>query len=193
MQSPGKSKQEEQWGCVRKDVQCPKGRPGLPEPGPGTFIPNTPLPFPAGEGETTRLTLRYPGMAVGAERCPHMDRAWVTVGWHKEHTAHGRWHKEHTAHGQVALSEPWHIAQWDGEQGTAWARGQAQNSRHGRIHCGSWAVLPHSSTMQSTLPRLPTAGSRPSVPAPRVAPVLAMACHRGHGAASGGACGGTPG
>lgn len=132
-------------------------------------------------------------MAVGAERCPHMDRAWVTVGWHKEHTAHGRWHKEHTAHGQVALSEPWHIAQWDGEQGTAWARGQAQNSRHGRIHCGSWAVLPHSSTMQSTLPRLPTAGSRPSVPAPRVAPVLAMACHRGHGAASGGACGGTPG
>lgn len=48
MQSPGKSKQEEQWGCVRKDVQCPKGRPGLPEPGPGTFIPNTPLPFPAG-------------------------------------------------------------------------------------------------------------------------------------------------
>lgn len=34
VQSPGKSKQEEQWGCSRKDVQCPKGRSGLPEPGP---------------------------------------------------------------------------------------------------------------------------------------------------------------
>lgn len=33
VQSPGKSKQEEQWGCV-KDVQCPKGRPVLPEPDP---------------------------------------------------------------------------------------------------------------------------------------------------------------
>lgn len=66
--------------------------------------------------------------------------------------------------------------EWDGEQGIAWVRGQED----GRIHSGSWAVVPQSSTMQSTLPRLPTAGSRPSVLAPWVAPVLATACHRGH-------------
>lgn len=108
VQSPGKSKQEEQWGCSRKDVQCPKGRSGLPEPGPTDFgPPNTALPFSAGEGVPTHLTPRYPGMAVGAEGCPHVERGWGTVGRHKERTAHRQ---------ALRVGGSEHTAQRDGEQ-----------------------------------------------------------------------------
>ena len=59
-QSPGNNKtgrvaglQQAAVGIGRKDVQCPKGRPVLPEPDPpGSFFPKY-IPFPALLGRET--------------------------------------------------------------------------------------------------------------------------------------------
>lgn len=125
-------------------------------------------------------------MVVGAEGCSPLERGWGTVRRHKEHTAHRQ---------ALRVGGSEHTAQRDGEQPRHGLGRTAGMGGFILASCGAGGLwFPRAAPLCHVKHPAPASCQRPWLAlAPWVAPVLAMACHRGHQAHPsspiGGACG----